>query len=290
MVASVASLIDLLDVRFVASDFYRGTTPDIGMPRVFGGQLAGQALMAAAKTVEEKRLPHSVQSHFLSAGLIGPPIDFRVERLRDSRSFSDRHVIAEQQGRQLLSMQASFHAPETGPEHQLAAEAVDGPPKAGAAMRPFPDDWAEFYRRWSSLDVDWCPDSNGRKPLTTTGKGTLPRLWVRTSTPFEGPQAVHSAIAICVADLTLLRSSFSPHEIGPHNDVQTFTLDHSVWFHRPFRIDQWLRFDHLSPSASEGRAFCVGGFFDERGNHVASATQVGLIREWSGQHNWRNNR
>jgi acyl-CoA thioesterase-2 len=280
MVATVASLIDLLDVRLVASDFYQGSTPDIGMPRVFGGQAAGQALMAAAKTVDERRVPHSVQSQFLSAGLIGPPIDFRVERLRDSGSFSDRRVVAEQQGRQLLSMQASFHAPENGPEHQLAAEAVDGPPKAGAVARPFPEDWPEFYRGWSSLEVDWCPDSNVRGPLTTTGKGTLSRFWMRTSTPVEGHQAVHSAIATCVSDLTLLMSAFTPHGIRPHRNIKTFTLDHCLWFHRPFRIDEWLRFDQVSPSASEGRAFCMGRFFDGRGNHVASVTQVGLIREW----------
>jgi acyl-CoA thioesterase-2 len=280
MVATVASLIDLLDVRLVASDSYVGITPDIGMPRVFGGQAAGQALMAAARTVEEKRVPHSVQTHFLSAGSIGPPIDFHVERLRDSGSLSNRRVVAEQQGRQLLSLQAAFHVPENGPEHQLAAEVVDGPPSAGAGLRPFPEDWPEFYRRWSSLDVDWYPDSHVRGPVTTTGRGTLSRQWLRTSAPFDAPQAVHSAIATCIADLTLLMSAFTPHEIKPHRDIKTFTLDHCLWFHRPFRIDEWLLLEQVSPSASEGRAFCMGRFFDGRGSHVASVTQVGLVREW----------
>lgn len=279
MVASVDSLIDLLSVRGAGIDQYLGSTPDIGMPRVFGGQAAAQGLMAAASTVAERLVPYSVQSHFFSAGLIGPPIEFHVERLRDSGSFSDRRVIAEQQGRRLLSVQASFHAPESGPEHQLTVEAVDGPSQGAAEMRPFPQEWPDFYRGWSSLDVDWYPDV---KPGSATGEGALARLWARTSKPVEGPQALHSAIAICVADLTLLSNAFVPHGIKPHRDMMAFTLDHCLWFHRPFRVDQWLRFDQVSPSASEGRAFCTGRLFDERGNFVASATQVGLVRGWSG--------
>ncbi|MGX9787822.1 acyl-CoA thioesterase [Mycobacterium sp. MMS18-G62] len=251
------------------------------MARVFGGQAAAQALVAAAKTVDAQRVPHSLHTQFLGAGRLGPPIDFHVENVRDSAAFSSRRVVALQEGRSLLTAHASFHIPEPGPEHQLVDPDVGRHVRdRQVPSRPFPAEWPDFYRQWSSLDVHWDPAAHLSGPRTTTGRGARSGVWLRTSEPIDVAPALHCGILACVSDLTLLTTAFVPHEKTPHSATRTFTLDHCVWFHRTFRADEWLHFEQLSPIAAEGRAFCMGRFVDARGQHVATATQEGLIREW----------
>ncbi len=284
---SLDELVDLLDLETIEDNLFRGRQPETALQRVFGGQVAGQALMAASRTMDPERIVHSLHAYFLRPGDTRVPIVYDVERLRDGGSFSTRRVVARQHGRTIFFMSASFHTPEPGFDHQDAApEDVPKPedcPTLAEVMeratgRPS-DAWAA---EWAALDVRYVGDSlrGGDESLRDPAHPARARVWIRAAGELTDETALHSCVLAYASDLTLLGATLVPHRthIGA-GDVQTASLDHAMWFHRPFRADQWLLYDQVSPSASDARGLATGNLFDLDGRLVASVVQEGLIRQ-----------
>lgn len=284
---SLDELVDLLDLETIEDNLFRGRQPETSLQRVFGGQVAGQALMAASRTMDPERIVHSLHAYFLRPGDTRVPIVYDVERLRDGGSFSTRRVVARQHGQTIFFMSASFHTPEPGFDHQDAApEDVPKPedcPTLAEVMeratgRPS-DAWAA---EWAALDVRYVGDSlrGGDESLRDPAHPARARVWIRAAGELTDETALHSCMLAYASDLTLLGATLVPHRthIGA-GDVQTASLDHAMWFHRPFRADQWLLYDQVSPSASDARGLATGNLFDLDGRLVASVVQEGLIRQ-----------
>jgi acyl-CoA thioesterase-2 len=250
---------------------------------VFGGQVAGQAVMAGIRTIERDRELHSLHAYFLRPGDTLVPIVYDVERTRDGRSFSTRRVVARQHGKPIFYMSASFQVPEEGFEHQDAMPHVAGPeecPELGDVLadltgRPR----QEWDRDWAALDVRYAGDSRPGGVLHDPRHPALARVWLRTSETLPDDPAMHAAVLAYASDLTLLSVSVVPHGtfIGDPR-LQPASLDHAMWFHRAARADEWLLYDQVSPSASGGRGFATGRLFTQGGPLVASVVQEGLVR------------
>jgi len=281
---SAEELIELLDLETIDLNLFRGTQPDTRLQRVFGGQVAAQALVAGARTVEADRSVHSLHSYFLRPGDPTVPIVYDVQRIRDGRSFSTRRVVARQHGRPIYYMTLSFQVAEDGLEHQDAMPEVSAPEDSpdlaellANRSRVGATDW---IREWSALELRYVGDSR-------PSGGTLPaderpaqsRLWIRVGGRLDDEPLTHNAAFTYASDLTLLGSALIPHGIHvAHPDIQSASLDHTIWFHRPFRADEWLLYDQWSPSASGARGLAVGRVFTENGRLVATVAQEGLIR------------
>ncbi len=282
---SAEDLVDLLDLEVIDLNLFRGRQPDTRMQRVFGGQVAAQALVAAARTVPEEMHAHSLHSYFLRPGDTTVPIVYDVDPVRDGRSFSTRRVLARQHGRPIYALTASFQVEEEGFEHQDAfpagtpspAEALD----VGAALRA--SDSArgeEWTREWAVLDLLHAGDSRPGGSLAGDGRPARARYWVKVAGALPDPPLIHQAALVYLSDLTLLGATLIPHgKLHPSSPtVQAASLDHTVWFHRPFRADEWLLYAQQSPSASNARGLALGQLFAEDGRLVASVAQEGLIR------------
>jgi acyl-CoA thioesterase-2 len=280
---SIAELLALLDLETIEMGLYRGRQPQTEMQRVFGGQVAGQALVAAMRTVPEDRPAHSLHAYFLRPGDTTVPILYDVELIRDGRSFTTRRVIARQHGRPIFGMSASFQQQEDGLDHQDPMPEVPDPAGlptlAEAIAKATGRNAYDIEREWSALDVRYAGDSRAGGSLSSGAHAALARVWLRTSDSLPDDDRVHRAVLAYASDLTLLGASLVPHGLAIGDQrLRAASLDHAMWFHRPFRADEWLLYDQMSPSASGGRGFSIGRLFSADGRQVASVVQEGLIR------------
>ena len=281
--AAVDQLVEVLDLEAIEVNIFRGSSPDHDAQRVFGGQVAGQALVAAARTVDGARHVHSLHAYFLRPGDPTVPILYEVDRIRDGRSFATRRVVAIQHGRAIFNLSASFHVPEEGFDHQDEAP----------ADTPDPETLPDFATRWRTLlgdrEVDWLdrPRPIDIRHVDWTpqlDRGPLPphsRVWLRADGALPDDPVLHTCVVTYASDMTLLDTTLLPHGRSfVEQDVMMASLDHAMWFHRPFRADEWLLYAQDTPSASGGRGLARGLFFDRSGALVASVVQEGLIRPW----------
>lgn len=276
MPATLTELIDLLDLEKLDDLLFRGRQPpDTGFIRVFGGQVAAQALVAAQSTVPDERHVHSLHSYFLLGGDLSIPIIYDVEEVRDGGSFTTRRVAARQHGEIIFYMTVSFQKVEDGFDHQDEMPDVPSPeestplPDVIRAVNPEAADWWE--REWSVADVRLA-GSDGSDPATQ-------RLWFRIAGSLPDDRALRNAVLTYFSDLTLLGPTLIPHgRVVSSPDVQVASLDHVIWFHRPASADQWFLYDQHSPSASRARGLSVARVFAEDGAMVATIAQEGLIR------------
>ena len=275
-------LITLLKLERIEENIFRGDSRDIGSAQVFGGQVVGQALSAAQHTVEG-RVAHSLHAYFLRRGDMDAPIIYDVDRARDGGSFSNRRVVAIQHGRPILNLAASFQVPEDGLEHR--ADMPDVPPPEGLkdltdvavdVLENIPTKLRRFMtakRPFEFRPVD---------PLSLDERGDLPpkkQVWIRAVDRLPDHQALHQNLLAYVSDFELLATSTLPHGLSlTRQTVMMASLDHALWFHRQFRMDEWLLYSMDSPNASGARGFARGQLFTEEGALVASTSQEGLIR------------
>jgi len=273
--AAVQELIHLLDLEKVEENIFRGATPDDRSQRVFGGQVLAQALVAASRTAPPERLCHSLHAYFLRAGDPAAPILYEVDRSRDGGSFSVRRVVAIQHGEQIFVLASSFQKPENGFEHQSAMPDVPPPESLSDA---YPEGDASVLRGlWRSRPFEFRP-IEPREFGDRPARGALDHIWFRVSQKLEGPAMLHQAFLAFVSDMSLLDTALLPHGKGIFSNVQVASLDHAMWFHRPFRVDDWLLYSQDSPNAHGARGFSRGLIYTRCGILVASVAQEGLIR------------
>ena len=282
MSKALDALIELLDLEAIEVNIFRGLSPDEQRQRVFGGQVAGQALVAAGRTVEDGKQVHSLHAYFLRPGDPMVPILYEVDRIRDGRSFATRRVVAIQHGRAIFNLAASFHLEEPGPEHQAPMPDVPDPeslPSFRERMEPYKDFLGDWYERPRPIDARHVT----KTPLERAPDEPLPprqQVWIKADGELPDEPLLHACIVAYESDFTLLDTALLPHAIRSWNDGTTMmaSLDHAMWFHRPFRADDWLLYDQDSPSAHGARGFARGQIFTKDGRLVVSVVQEGLIR------------
>ncbi len=281
---SLPELLDLLELERLEVDLYRGRQPDTALQRVFGGQVAAQALFAACQTVDRDVAVHSLHSYFLRAGDPAIPIVYDVERIRDGRSFATRRVVARQHGKSIFYLTASYHVDELGFDHQDSMPSVPAPedcPHMGDLYRKVTgrEDDMSWEREWAALDVRYAADSRKGGALAGPDAPARTQIWLKAAGSVPDDAVLNTCVLTYASDLTLLGVSLVPHGlIIGSRQILPASLDHSMWFHRPFRADQWMLYDQHSPSASGGRGFALGRVFTQDGVLVASVAQEGLIR------------
>jgi acyl-CoA thioesterase-2 len=282
--ASILRLITLLDVERLDANLFRGQSTNAGWSRVYGGQVVAQALMAAAKTVDDGRLCHSLHSYFMRPGDPAHPIDYQVERDRDGASFTTRRIIALQKGRPIFNMAASFQTQEAGLTHgstpPQVPEAQDLPSEMALAERHsarMPEPQRSLWReRDRPIEFRPLDPSNPFKP---SAKPAFAQHWVRAAAPFSVPAPVMRALFAYASDMTLLDTCMLPHAIAWHDKrLQVASLDHAIWFNATPDLNDWLLFDQDSPSAAGGRGLNRAVVYDRAGAVVANIVQEGLIR------------
>ncbi len=279
----VAELIDLLALERLEDNLFRGQSRDIGTKYVFGGQVLGQALSAAQKTVPVERVVHSLHAFFLRAGDIEHPIVYDVDRTRDGKSFSVRRVTAIQHGQPIFVFAASFQEPEPGAEHQLSMPEV---PMPEDLPPPEPLD-PEFLARLPAKLQRWVTRGGPfefrhvypRDEFKPSKRPPFQQVWFRLPERIDDTPALHRSLLAYASDFHLIGTTTFPHGISYYQpNVQMASLDHVLWFHRPFRVDEWLLYSCDSPSASGARGLARGLIYDRGGRLVASTAQEGLIR------------
>ncbi|MER6097030.1 acyl-CoA thioesterase II [Streptomyces sp. NPDC001728] len=277
------ALLDLLDLERIERDIFRGESRSALVPRVFGGQVAAQALVAAGRTVPADRLAHSLHAYFLRPGDPGAPIVYTVDRIRDGRSFTTRRVVAVQHGQPIFHLSASFQVYEEGLDHQ-----ADMPPAPDPESLPTP---AEMLPRHLPREVaDRLVEARAAvdlryadvPPWGSVGQPREPRsqVWFRTNGKLADDPLLHVVLATYVSDMTLLDSVLLAHGRGGWavGDVVGASLDHAMWFHRPFRADEWLLYDQESPTASGGRGLGQARIYTQDGRLAISVIQEGVVR------------
>ncbi|MFP3992250.1 acyl-CoA thioesterase II [Streptomyces sp. E11-3] len=281
------SLLDLLDLERIERDIFRGQSRSALVPRVFGGQVAAQALVAAGRTVPEGRDAHSLHAYFLRMGDPGAPIVYEVDRIRDGVSFTTRRVVAVQHGRPIFHLSASFQTYEEGLDHQAEMPVAPDPdslPTAAETLPRYADKFTDpgIARRLlaarAAVDLRYVD----APPYATVGEPREPRsqVWFRTNGKLADDPLLHVCLATYVSDMTLLDSVLLAHGRGGWTvgDVVGASLDHAMWFHRPFRADEWLLYDQQSPSASGGRGLGQARIYTQDGRLAISVIQEGVIR------------
>jgi acyl-CoA thioesterase-2 len=277
-------LLELLELETIGEDSFRGPSQDLGWGTVFGGQVLGQALSAAGRTVDGDRHAHSLHAYFLRPGDPSRPISYHVERTRDGGSFSTRRIRAHQEGPPIFFMAASFQRPEGGLDHQAVMPGVPGPD--GLAS------YDELTRRYlslapeplrSSLDIEWPFEMRPVEaidPLSPQPTAPVSHLWLRSAGRLPDDDRVHRYLLAYTSDFSLLDTALAPHGRSYwQGDLKMASIDHAMWFHRPFRADEWLLYAMDSPNASGSRGLVRGQVFDRAGRLVASTVQEGMIRD-----------
>ena len=280
MTTPTRELVDLLDLEKIDDDLFRGSQPDSERDRVYGGQVAAQALIAGVRTADPAYVVHSLHSYFLLPGEYSVPIVYDVERIRDGRSFLTRRVVARQHGRPIYYQTLNLQKPEEGFEHQDAMPEVAAP-ESGMDMvelmrRAGTEEADALAKEWAALEVRWLGSSrHGLEP--DPRHPAQARMWMRLRDGLPEDPVVHTAAFTYASDVSLLGSSLAAHAADP-SKVQMASLDHSIWFHRPFHADEWWLYDQWSPSAQGGRGLALGRVYTEDGTLVATVAQEGLIR------------
>jgi acyl-CoA thioesterase-2 len=278
---AVDDLIALLDLEVIEVNIFRGISPDVSVQRVFGGQVAGQSLVAAARTVDPDRRIHSLHAYFLRPGDPSVPLLYQVDRIRDGRSFTTRRVVAIQHGRPIFNMSVSFHVTEDGYDHQIPKPAdvpdPDEIPTFAERLAPWAHQLGDFYTRPRPIDVrsvDWSPPGPHRPTAPTN------RVWLKADGKLPDDPVLHTCVLTYASDMTLLDTTLRPHGVNllGGDEVQMASLDHAMWFHRPFRADEWLLYDQDTPSASFALGLARGLVYTRSGELVCSVVQEGLIR------------
>ena len=276
-------LVAQLSLERIEENLFRGQSQDLGWGVVFGGQVLGQALSAAAQTVPPERLPHSLHGYFLRPGDVKAPIVYDVDRIRDGRSFTTRRVVAIQHGRAIFNMSCSFQVQEQGFEHQTQMPEAPDPESLINTQELARRDIERVPKVLRKAVL--CPrpieirPAHPRDPVHPEPSEPYAHSWTRTSGPLPDDPALHAYLLAYASDFDFLTTSTRPHGVSWLTPgMQTASLDHSMWFHRPFRMDEWLLHSVESPSASGARGLVRGQFFDQQGNLVVSTMQEGLIR------------
>lgn len=277
-------LLSTLDLETLEMNLYRGRSPQVGWQRVFGGQVIGQALIAASRTVAEDRFVHSLHAYFIRPGDPNVPILYDVDRVRDGTSFTTRRVIAVQHGKPIYFMTASFHGDEPGFEHDVPIPDVLMPEQTPTAQ----EEWQQYLAKapraireyWERpRPIELRPVELTRAPSTARQLPTR-NVWMRATGPVPDDRHVKAAVLGYLSDLTLLDTALFAHGTSVFDpSLQVASLDHAMWFHRDFRLDDWLLYAQDSPSASGARGMTRGSLFDRSGALIASVAQEGLIRK-----------
>ncbi|MBO3737166.1 acyl-CoA thioesterase [Actinoplanes flavus] len=284
--AAVDQLLELLDLKRVDAATFQGESPQTGAQRVFGGQVAGQALVAAGRTVDPTRHVHSLHGYFVRAGDPTEPITFHVENIRDGRSFSVRRSTARQHGKTIFFMSASFQIPEEGLDHHTPAPDDVPPPEDVPTIlhwaEKYPERMAMFKNSPRSVDVRYV-GVPGWVPPGDRDIQPQQRVWMRLDGKLPDDPLIHACALTYASDMSLLDAVLSTHgEVWGPGGVIGASLDHALWFHRPFRADEWFLYDSASPNASGARGLANGSMFTRDGRHIASAVQEGLLRRIGG--------
>ena len=282
--AALAKLLEALTLERLEDNLFRGMRGSEGWQRVYGGQVLGQALSASAQTVEAGRAMHSMHGYFLLAGDPNAEIVYDVERIRDGGSFTTRRVKAIQHGRAIFAMSASFHKAEDSYDHQSTMPAVPPPEDLPSVkqlvqhmMTKLPENMQAYWNREHPIDVRIVDASRyaSRDP-----RPAQQAVWLKANGPLPDDEHMHRAVLAYASDFTLLDTALVAHgKLLFDRDVQLASLDHAMWFHRPFRADDWLLYAQDSPTAFGARGYCRGAIYDRQGRLVASAVQEGLMRK-----------
>ena len=288
----LSELIATLRLERIEENLFRGASQELGWGRVFGGQVLGQALSAARQTVPPDRPAHSLHAYFLRPGATDKPVVYSVDPIRDGRSFTTRRVVAIQNGKAILNMAASFQVTEGGFDHAAPMPAAE-PPDAlfneqelgRRYLARLPDAVLEKIPRGlrdravADKPIEIRPVAPV-DPVAPPARDAHRQVWLRASQPLPDEPAMHRALLAYASDFHLLTTALQPHGVSWLTPgVQVASLDHAMWFHRPFRMDQWLLYDVISPSASGARGLVSGRFYDQQGRLVASVMQEGLVRD-----------
>jgi len=282
MTAALDDLVKLLDLEPIEVNIFRGLSPDESRQRVFGGQVAGQALVAAARTVSDDRQVHSLHGYFLRPGDPTVPILYEVDRIRDGRSFTTRRVVGIQHGRAIFNLQASFQSPEVGLDFSDAMPDAPPPqslPTFKERYAPFAEQMGPWYHRPRPIDMRYVD-----APLPDTPSPTSPqiaqRVWMRADGTLPDDETLHACIVTYASDMTLLDTTLLPHRLrwSEENDIQMASLDHAMWFHRDIKVDEWWLYVEDSPAAESARGLARGIIFARGGRLCCSVVQEILLR------------
>jgi acyl-CoA thioesterase-2 len=283
MQRGLADLQQQFQLERLEVNLFRGESRDTGSPQVFGGQVLGQALMAAHATIEDNRVVHSMHAYFLRRGDFTKPIVYSVDRSRDGGSFSARRVVAVQNGEQIFICSASFQEPEEGLEYQATMPQVPPPEELKPLAKPSQaeiDKLPEKLRRWLEIErpFEFRPVQN-YNPLTPAPAQPVRQIWMRATGRLPDDDTLHRCILAYVSDYWLLDTSTMPHGSSfLRGNLIMASIDHAIWFHRHARVDEWLLYALDSPSSSGARGFSRGSFYTREGVLAASTAQEGLIR------------
>jgi acyl-CoA thioesterase II len=284
--SAVQELIEILDLEPLEVNLFRGRSPQSRWQRVFGGQVIGQALVAACRTVEDvaTRPPHSLHAYFLLGGDPKVPIVYEVDRIRDGKSFTTRRVVAIQHGRAIFTMAVSYHVTEEGLSHQAKMPDVAMPEALPTEAQlkeriwpTMPEPVRRYYERERPIELR--PVEMGRYLGEKNSEGRFD-VWIRATGRLPDSPAIHQCVLAYASDMMLLDAALIPHGKSVFSeDIMAASLDHALWFHRPFRADEWLLYAQDSPSLSDSRGFSRGLIFSRDGTLIASVAQEGLLRQ-----------
>jgi acyl-CoA thioesterase-2 len=281
--SALDNLLNILDLEPLEENLFRGRSPQHGWQRVFGGQVLGQALVAAVRTVPANRIAHSLHAYFLLAGDPTRPIIYNVDRVRDGKSFTTRRVTAIQHGRPMFVMSVSFQIDEPGLDHQLAMPNVPSPDdlpneqELKARMLPrLPDNMRSYWERERPIEMRPVDVS---RYVAREKRAPEQSIWMRASGTLPDEFPLHQCVLAYASDFSLLDTALIPHgKLMFDEDIQLASLDHALWFHRPFRADDWLLYVQDSPSTHGARGLCRGSVYTRSGVLAATVAQEGLMR------------
>src|SRR4249919_3377814 len=281
---ALEGLISILDLEPLEENLFRGRSPQEGWQRVYGGQVLGQALVAAVRTVPPERVAHSLHAYFLLPGDPARPIIYNVERVRDGGSFATRRVTGIQHGRPMFAMSCSFHVSEPGLDHQDAMPQVPPPEELPSEQQlktrmlaQLPENMKSYWER--ERPIEMRPVDSSRY-FAREKRAPEQMVWMRASGSLPDALPLHQCVLAYASDFTLLDTALIAHgKLMFDKDMQLASLDHALWFHRPFRADEWMLYAQDSPSSHGARGFCRGNLFTRDGTLIASVCQEGLMRQ-----------